>query len=53
MDLYAKPIHVGHLEIGNRLVMPPMATAKAAEDGTVTEALCQYYAERARGRASD
>lgn len=35
-----------HLE--NRLVMPPMATAKS-DRGNVTDALCRYYAARAEG----
>ena len=35
------------LTLANRLVMPPMSTAKADADGHVTDALCAYYQERA------
>ena len=35
--------------IKNRLVMPPMATAKAGANGEVSEALCSYYKEMAAG----
>ncbi len=41
-------IMVGQLSIANRLVMPPMATAKAAEDDSVTDEACNYYRERAK-----
>ncbi|WP_343210101.1 NADH:flavin oxidoreductase [Anaerolentibacter hominis] len=40
------PISVGTTEISNRLVMPPMATALSAEDGLVTDKLCDYYDEK-------
>ena len=33
MSLLNSPIKVGHLELKNRLVMPPMATSKANEKG--------------------
>ncbi len=39
---------IGQLSLANRLVMPPMATAKAAEDDSVTEEACNYYRERAK-----
>lgn len=35
--------------IKNRLVMPPMATAKAGANGEVTDELCAYYKEMADG----
>lgn len=35
--------------MANRLVMPPMATAKAEPDGKVSQALLDYYAEKSRG----
>lgn len=41
-------IKVGSLVLHNRLVMPPMATEKS-KGGVVTDALCQYYIERAKG----
>lgn len=43
-----EPVTVGNLTLKNRLVMPPMATAKADEAGRVTQAVCDYYQERAR-----
>lgn len=42
------PITIHHLTLENRLVMPPMATAKADENGHVTDAVCDYYRERAK-----
>ncbi|MFH0896836.1 MAG: NADH:flavin oxidoreductase [Candidatus Bathyarchaeota archaeon] len=43
------PIDIGALRLKNRIVMPPMATNKAASDGGVTEAHIKHYMERARG----
>ena len=42
-----RPIRVGPLELKNRVVMPPIATYRSAEDGRVTEELLAYYGERA------
>jgi NADPH2 dehydrogenase len=36
----------GKLRLKNRLVMPPMATAKAGEDGCVTDDILRYYDEK-------
>lgn len=36
------------MTLKSRLVMPPMATAKADEDGGVTDTVCVYYQEWAR-----
>jgi 2,4-dienoyl-CoA reductase-like NADH-dependent reductase (Old Yellow Enzyme family) len=41
----------GRLRLKNRLVMPPMATAKAGADGSMTPALLDYYDEKSRGGA--
>lgn len=49
MSLLTQPLTLGTLTLANRLVMPPMATAKSAGDGSVTEELCHYYEERAAG----
>lgn len=49
MKLLQTPIAVNQLTLPNRLVMPPMATSKSNPDGTVTKALCDYYAEKSRG----
>ncbi len=48
MAKLSDPITVGQLPLANRLVMPPMATAKAAEDDSVTDEACNYYRERAK-----
>jgi 2,4-dienoyl-CoA reductase-like NADH-dependent reductase (Old Yellow Enzyme family)/thioredoxin reductase len=40
---------IGPLTLKNRLVMTAMGNALGAEDGSVTEAAIQFYAERARG----
>lgn len=42
------PITINHLTLNNRLVMPPMATAKADERDCVTDDICAYYQERAK-----
>jgi 2,4-dienoyl-CoA reductase-like NADH-dependent reductase (Old Yellow Enzyme family)/thioredoxin reductase len=44
-----KPVKIGEMELRNRLVMPPMNTNFATEDGSVTERTIEYYKERARG----
>jgi 2,4-dienoyl-CoA reductase-like NADH-dependent reductase (Old Yellow Enzyme family)/thioredoxin reductase len=43
------PGWIGHLEIPNRIVMPPMATNYASEAGGMTESLLDYYELRAKG----
>lgn len=48
MSRLFEPIAIHDLILKNRLVMPPMATAKADETGCVTDAVCAYYQERAR-----
>lgn len=49
MDMLNRPITVGKIILNNRLVMPPMATAKSGSDGKVTDALCKYYEEKSHG----
>lgn len=44
-----QPGHIGKVEIRNRLVMAPMATNYAGENGEVTDRMIRYYAERAKG----
>jgi len=39
---------IGNLTIPNRIVMPPMATNLANEDGSVSSRLIDYYVERAK-----
>jgi 2,4-dienoyl-CoA reductase-like NADH-dependent reductase (Old Yellow Enzyme family) len=41
----------GKLPLANRLVMPPMATSRAEPDGTVSQALLDYYDDKSRGGA--
>lgn len=41
-------IRVGTLTLKNRLVMPPMHTGRATDDGRATEDLEAYYFERAK-----
>jgi 2,4-dienoyl-CoA reductase-like NADH-dependent reductase (Old Yellow Enzyme family)/thioredoxin reductase len=43
------PFQIGKLEFKNRIVMPPMATNFAGEDGSVNERHIAYYLRRARG----
>jgi 2,4-dienoyl-CoA reductase-like NADH-dependent reductase (Old Yellow Enzyme family)/thioredoxin reductase len=45
------PIDIGNLHLKNRIVMPAMGTSYAAEDGTATDRLIEYFAVRARGGA--
>ncbi len=40
---------IGRLELKNRIIMAPMGTNFATEDGMVTGRLREYYAERAAG----
>lgn len=49
MNILNTPIKIKNIEIENRLVMPPMATAKSDSDGKVTEQLCEYYNEKSQG----
>jgi 2,4-dienoyl-CoA reductase-like NADH-dependent reductase (Old Yellow Enzyme family)/thioredoxin reductase len=43
------PEKLGKLEIRNRIVMAPMVTRFAGDEGEVTERMVDYYVERARG----
>lgn len=49
MTYLLKPLQAGPLTLTNRLVMPPMATAKADPDGKVNPSLLNYYAEKSEG----
>lgn len=44
-----KPLQAGTLKLCNRLVMPPMATAKAEPDGKVSQEILNYYKEKSEG----
>jgi 2,4-dienoyl-CoA reductase-like NADH-dependent reductase (Old Yellow Enzyme family) len=39
----------GKIKLKNRLVMPPMATAKAADDGKISSEILDYYDEKSNG----
>ena len=49
MSYLLKPIEKGLLRLPNRLVMPPMATAKAETDGKVSDSMLDYYSEKSSG----
>ncbi|KJR46105.1 2,4-dienoyl-CoA reductase [NADPH] [Desulfosporosinus sp. I2] len=49
MSHLLKPLQAGPLTLANRLVMPPMATAKAEPDGKVNQSILDYYAEKSEG----
>jgi len=44
-----QPSRIGQMELRNRMVMAPMGTNFAAEDGHATERTRNYYEERAKG----
>ena len=44
-----QPGNIGTMQLGNRIIMAPMGTLFANEDGSVSERLCRYYEERAKG----
>lgn len=46
-----EPINIRHLELKNRIVLPPMATNCATSDGTVTDSVVEHYVKRARAGA--
>ncbi len=41
------PLTIKNIELNNRIVMPPMASAKSDAAGNITEELAAYYNERA------
>lgn len=43
------PIKIGKMKLKNRIIMAPMATNFAANDGSVTDRMLDYYRERAKG----
>ncbi|MGB2798643.1 MAG: FAD-dependent oxidoreductase [Dehalococcoidia bacterium] len=43
------PIKMGSMEVSNRFVIPPMGTNLANPDGTVSQALIDYWTARAKG----
>ncbi|WP_312518185.1 NADH:flavin oxidoreductase [Anaerospora sp.] len=49
MTYLLEPLQTGALTLHNRLVMPPMATSKAEEDGKVSPDILNYYNEKSAG----
>ena len=49
INVLLTPGRIGNVEIKNRIVMPPMTTRLADEDGFVTEHTVNYYMARVRG----
>ncbi|OWZ83857.1 NADH:flavin oxidoreductase [Natranaerobius trueperi] len=49
MSYLLKSLEAGPLTLKNRLVMPPMATAKAEADGTINQSILDYYLEKSSG----
>lgn len=47
--LLTSPTRIGNMELRNRMVMAPMVTNYAYEDGSVTGRLRAYHEERAKG----
>jgi 2,4-dienoyl-CoA reductase-like NADH-dependent reductase (Old Yellow Enzyme family)/NADPH-dependent 2,4-dienoyl-CoA reductase/sulfur reductase-like enzyme len=47
-----EPLIVKGMELRNRVVMPPMVTNFASEEGAVTKQTIDYYRERAKGGAA-
>jgi 2,4-dienoyl-CoA reductase-like NADH-dependent reductase (Old Yellow Enzyme family) len=48
MNILFTPARIGSVEIKNRIVMPPMTTRTADDEGFVTEDCIAYYLARAR-----
>src|SRR5438046_6928968 len=49
MNILLTPARIGSLDVPNRIVMPPMTTRTANEEGYVTEDTIAYCRARARG----
>ena len=49
MNILLTPARIGSVEIPNRIVMPPMTTRTADDEGHVTEDTLAYYRARAQG----
>ncbi len=49
--LLFEPIKIGAIELKNRIVMAPIATHLATEEGALSQRQVDYYTERAKGGA--
>ena len=45
----SEPVHIGTMQLRNRMVMPPMVTQYGSPEGFVTERTKNYYGARAKG----
>lgn len=45
------PIHIGKMEVKNRIGLPPMTLGYGTEDGALSDRHCAYYEARAKGGA--
>ncbi len=50
-DRLFEPITIGQMSLKNRIVMPPMGTGYAEDQGFVGQRMIDYYEARARGGA--
>jgi len=48
MRKITSPLKIRNLNLKNRIVLPPMATAKALEDGSISEEILSYYDEKTK-----
>ena len=47
-DCLFSPLRLGHYQLPNRIVMPPMTRSRAGQPGDVaTPLMAEYYAQRA------
>jgi 2,4-dienoyl-CoA reductase-like NADH-dependent reductase (Old Yellow Enzyme family) len=49
MNILLTPARIGPVEVKNRIVMPPMTTRTADDEGFITEDSIAYYMARVRG----
>lgn len=49
MSKLNRTLKIGSLNLSNRLVLPPMATAKSTADGYVSQGIIDYYNEKTLG----
>lgn len=49
MSYLLQPLRIKTLDLKNRLIMPPLATAKSAADGRVSRELLEYYQGKSAG----
>lgn len=52
MEMLFKPFQLRHLNLSNRIVMPPLASFLIEADGSVTDKTVEHYRKRAQSGAS-